>query len=1405
MSSEAEPSDVASDANPVGKPPQPPPLTRKEQAQAKRDDAKQAKQRKKEAAAAAKAAKAAAKAAAKKAVANEAADAPDNAPAEAEEKALSLCIARDWETLHSDANAMVVNPLGSTTSAKQRRPAKWVKHRRRSGASPKAGDSTATTTQGTRGGEAAEAAATKRTRRLSLTPKHRGWLHSNSLPKDRKVQHFIGGGDSDGTSDVASDGDGAKRKTSRSRKGSVADERNDDDVNDDDDEAPKQQRQMLAELRREHALELEQLQSEHAAEAAKHDAETHAIREDAAVALRAASAEHAAAEEQWKVMQTQRSGAEARVEGSGATISAARAAVASTAHAFHALSRVQYLRARASIALRASQQSSSGDPRASEVPVQVRAESSAAHDGATATDKGSEAAAAAASQIQELSAAHAARVEALQLELKNARSNVVKSVSDGAALRSELQAGAEAQAEAEAESTQLRISRLEGSHKRALEVLQQQHAELMLRSSEEAAASSLRINEAMMQRSGSRRTHAFTAPKRIPRADIEGVADQLIRELYALPISLQSPRSGRATANSEKVELMNAANDLLRELAQPFGNGAAAQLSSSSYHLQHEHEQRDRKSSYESNEKFYRKLNEDSTSVSAAASSTSSKQRGSAGLVITTTTTNTKTADQTAAVFTTAFASLGFDEDEVELVPPPTPKDEHQLGLDLEEQARLLITSLQRSVRDQYEIEGDGCCIRKKSFVCDDDSNHFNQITIRDDGRWLNTLRSHRTSGSCFEDAQFPPNDASLGAELADRGYEWCRVSDMFTRSGFCTLSFVDDDPRLGKNKAMCYRFDPNISFDDQMLLSPNIQHCAPIYIERAMKIAETVLSTSETKPSLGSLNLVWDDGVAFVEHGLKMSVASQPVKFSHIGVRSFGEIDTSIALGQPRITVFLELVFEQTCHMFEPAEFGDESAALVEPADINQGELGDCFLLCALSILSTHERLLFDALPDVPKSLIASPRAAMFQQKVSKRVIDVARHGLKHASLEAHEVAAIEATMQRAAAANTAAPQAAGPTTAVSRARSTSHRVIELARDDVLLSAAETAAIEATMQRAEAKTAAAWAKQPFSTEGLYAVRFWIASLCEWRIVLVDDYVPINPKTKWFAFSRPAKHTAEVWVAIVEKAYAKLCGSYAALDRGGEEELALQQICGAVPFGFSIGPSVEESETYGGIGGEERLWRDLTRFRGEESMVGLQYYTASGDDSESTKNGLLANHAYGVLGCFEMEKLDGSIVRMVQIRNPHGVGGEPSAGDWIDSDPRWESVHPSERRRVGWSLADNGTFLMGFHDVYRTWDKIAVSRPLAPTHRGPRGICNGHEWSHWTIHSEWVGVGATGYATMSQAARLDEMPQFELGIEADCELVLALSVSSHLAKGYVCLPSLCCFVATLTHLFEILT
>ena len=56
---------------------------------------------------------------------------------------------------------------------------------------------------------------------------------------------------------------------------------------------------------------------------------------------------------------------------------------------------------------------------------------------------------------------------------------------------------------------------------------------------------------------------------------------------------------------------------------------------------------------------------------------------------------------------------------------------------------------------------------------------------------------------------------------------------------------------------------------------------------------------------------------------------------------------------------------------MFE-REVGD--ASVVEPGDINQGALGDCYFLCALSILSTHERLLFDALPDIPGEIYFLP-----------------------------------------------------------------------------------------------------------------------------------------------------------------------------------------------------------------------------------------------------------------------------------------------------------------------------------------------------------------------------------------------------------------------------------------------
>ena len=52
---------------------------------------------------------------------------------------------------------------------------------------------------------------------------------------------------------------------------------------------------------------------------------------------------------------------------------------------------------------------------------------------------------------------------------------------------------------------------------------------------------------------------------------------------------------------------------------------------------------------------------------------------------------------------------------------------------------------------------------------------------------------------------------------------------------------------------------------------------------------------------------------------------------------------------------------------------------------------------------------------------------------------------------------------------------------------------------------------------------------------------------------MVDDYFPFM-RTKGgkeiFAFTKPKAGEAEIWVQIIEKAWAKLCGSYEASEMG---------------------------------------------------------------------------------------------------------------------------------------------------------------------------------------------------------------------------------------------------------------
>ena len=72
-----------------------------------------------------------------------------------------------------------------------------------------------------------------------------------------------------------------------------------------------------------------------------------------------------------------------------------------------------------------------------------------------------------------------------------------------------------------------------------------------------------------------------------------------------------------------------------------------------------------------------------------------------------------------------------------------------------------------------------------------------------------------------------------------------------------------------------------------------------------------------------------------------------------------------------------------------------------------------------------------------------------------------------------------------------------------------------------------------------------------FREIGLYVIRFF--KNFNWVYVLIDEIIPIDKDTKLPVFGH-CKNIHELWVSLIEKAYAKLHGCYENLISGYVDE-----------------------------------------------------------------------------------------------------------------------------------------------------------------------------------------------------------------------------------------------------------
>ncbi|KAK7197736.1 cysteine peptidase, Clan CA, family C2 [Novymonas esmeraldas] len=194
-----------------------------------------------------------------------------------------------------------------------------------------------------------------------------------------------------------------------------------------------------------------------------------------------------------------------------------------------------------------------------------------------------------------------------------------------------------------------------------------------------------------------------------------------------------------------------------------------------------------------------------------------------------------------------------------------------------------------------------------------------------------------------------------------------------------------------------------------------------------------------------------------------------------------------------------------------------------------------------------------------------------------------------------------------------------------------------------------------------------------------------------WRSVLVDSYLPVSggkPK-----YAKSATDPAELWPAILEKAYAKLHGSYARIC-SGDPLHALQDMTGFSTMRFDDSLTDEKSSNH--------LFSDLARGLAAGYTVICSTPGRGPNDKDQELNesyarvGLVTGHAYTIL---EAKHIENKGLRIVKVRNAWGRGVEWN-GDWSDNDTKWDA-NPDIAEECNFQKAADGTFWMPWTDAQK--------------------------------------------------------------------------------------------------------
>uniref|UniRef100_A0A669PNS2 Calpain-3 n=1 Tax=Phasianus colchicus TaxID=9054 RepID=A0A669PNS2_PHACC len=205
---------------------------------------------------------------------------------------------------------------------------------------------------------------------------------------------------------------------------------------------------------------------------------------------------------------------------------------------------------------------------------------------------------------------------------------------------------------------------------------------------------------------------------------------------------------------------------------------------------------------------------------------------------------------------------------------------------------------------------------------------------------------------------------------------------------------------------------------------------------------------------------------------------------------------------------------------------------------------------------------------------------------------------------------------------------------------------------------------------------------------GIFHFQFWRYG--DWVDVIIDDCLPTY--NNQLVFTKSSQRN-EFWSALLEKAYAKLHGSYEAL-KGGNTTEAMEDFTGGVTEFYEIKDAPKDIYKIM----KHAIARGSLMASSIDTIMPMQYETRM-------SCGLVKGHAYSVTAV-EETMFKGEKIRLIRLRNPWGQ--VEWNGPWSDKSEEWNFIKEEEKIRLQHKIVEDGEFWISFEDFMRHFTKLEI-------------------------------------------------------------------------------------------------